>query len=49
MVRTICLRREMEASMSSATGRWKVEALSLKVPFTEAGIPRNEAMQDLAC
>lgn len=48
MVRTICLRPEMEASMSSATGRRKVEALSSEAPFTKAGISRNEAMQDEA-
>lgn len=34
--------------MSSATGRWKVEALSSKVSFTETGISRNEAMQGVA-
>jgi len=48
MVYTICLRREMEAFMSCATGRRKVEALSSKAPFTKAGISRNEAMQDVA-
>lgn len=47
MVRTIFFKPETEALTLFATGRWTVEALSSKVPFTKPGISRNEAMQDV--